>query len=221
MIQAPIGSAIDLDRASPVTQGPSLMLDLRACYEGYAGIPQEVRLLFAMFSGLKLKRFAGLASGIHYTSRRMKAETPYERVMAQTRLLEVRHGGATTVRDFRRAAGLDLLPRLLVRRGALDLPHHLGLEQLAVAQQQRVQLGRGQRPPGEEGAPQRLPVDVRHVLDDVGAEVGEHVGGPAPELQHAAVEEFNARDDALTTVTGEPRNFAPSTCATSVEIVSQ
>src|SRR6478752_2556448 len=35
--------------------------------------------------------------------------------MAQTRLLEVRHGGATTVRDFRRYAGLDLLPRLLVR----------------------------------------------------------------------------------------------------------
>ena len=41
--------------------------------------------------------------------------------MAQTRLVEVRHGGATTVRDFRRAAGLDLLPRLLIRRGSLDL----------------------------------------------------------------------------------------------------
>ena len=40
--------------------------------------------------------------------------------MAQTRLLYVRHGGATTVRDFRRYAGLDLLPRLLVRRGELD-----------------------------------------------------------------------------------------------------
>ncbi len=40
--------------------------------------------------------------------------------MAQTRLLEVRHGGATTVRDFRRYAGLDLLPQLLVRRGTLD-----------------------------------------------------------------------------------------------------
>ncbi|GAA1125305.1 FadR/GntR family transcriptional regulator [Nocardioides aquiterrae] len=40
--------------------------------------------------------------------------------MAQTRLLEVRHGGATTVRDFRRYAGLDLLPRLLVRGGDLD-----------------------------------------------------------------------------------------------------
>lgn len=40
--------------------------------------------------------------------------------MAATRLVEVRHGGATTVRDFKRAAGLDLLPRLLVRRGVLD-----------------------------------------------------------------------------------------------------
>jgi DNA-binding FadR family transcriptional regulator len=40
--------------------------------------------------------------------------------MAQTRLLEVRHGGVTTVRDFKRFAGLDLLPRLLVRRGDLD-----------------------------------------------------------------------------------------------------
>ncbi len=40
--------------------------------------------------------------------------------MAQTRLVDVRHGGATTVRDFARSAGLDLLPRLLVRRGQLD-----------------------------------------------------------------------------------------------------
>ena len=40
--------------------------------------------------------------------------------MAQSRILEVRQGGATTVRDFRRHAGLDLLPRLLVRGGALD-----------------------------------------------------------------------------------------------------
>lgn len=40
--------------------------------------------------------------------------------MAQANLVEVRHGGATTVREFRRAAGLDLLPRLLVRGGELD-----------------------------------------------------------------------------------------------------
>src|SRR5262249_46306574 len=36
-------------------------------------------------------------------------------------LVEVRQGDATTVRDFRRHAGLDLLPRLLIRDGELDL----------------------------------------------------------------------------------------------------
>src|SRR5215467_10108886 len=36
-------------------------------------------------------------------------------------LVEVRQGDATTVRDFRRHAGLDLLPRLLMREGELDL----------------------------------------------------------------------------------------------------
>ena len=41
--------------------------------------------------------------------------------MAQARLVEVRHGGATTVREFRRSAGLDLLPRLLVRNEELDV----------------------------------------------------------------------------------------------------
>ena len=40
--------------------------------------------------------------------------------MSATRLVEVRHGGATTVRDFQKYAGLDLLPRLLVRDGDLD-----------------------------------------------------------------------------------------------------
>jgi DNA-binding FadR family transcriptional regulator len=41
--------------------------------------------------------------------------------LAQAGLVEVRHGGATTVRDFTRYAGLDLLPRLLLRGGDLDL----------------------------------------------------------------------------------------------------
>jgi DNA-binding FadR family transcriptional regulator len=35
-------------------------------------------------------------------------------------LVEVRQGDATTVRDFRRHAGLDLLPRLLLRSGEID-----------------------------------------------------------------------------------------------------
>ena len=36
-------------------------------------------------------------------------------------LVDVRQGDVTTVRDFRRTGGLDLLPRLLVRDGELDL----------------------------------------------------------------------------------------------------
>ncbi len=36
-------------------------------------------------------------------------------------LIKVRQGNATTVRDFRRHAGLDLLPRLLLQVGELDL----------------------------------------------------------------------------------------------------
>ncbi|MEB3030634.1 FadR/GntR family transcriptional regulator [[Mycobacterium] nativiensis] len=36
-------------------------------------------------------------------------------------LVEVRHGDATTVRDYRRHAGLDLLPRLLLRGDQPDL----------------------------------------------------------------------------------------------------
>jgi GntR family transcriptional repressor for pyruvate dehydrogenase complex len=36
-------------------------------------------------------------------------------------LVEVRQGDATTVRDFRRHSGLDLLPRLLIRDGELDV----------------------------------------------------------------------------------------------------
>jgi DNA-binding FadR family transcriptional regulator len=41
--------------------------------------------------------------------------------MTQAGLVDIRHGGATTVRDFTRFAGLDLLPRLLFRSGDLDL----------------------------------------------------------------------------------------------------
>lgn len=41
--------------------------------------------------------------------------------VAAAGLVEVRQGDATTVRDFRRHAGLDLLPRLLVRGDELDV----------------------------------------------------------------------------------------------------
>ena len=41
--------------------------------------------------------------------------------VAAAGLVEVRQGDATTVRDFRRHAGLDLLPRLLLRGDHLDV----------------------------------------------------------------------------------------------------
>ncbi|MFI6867228.1 FadR/GntR family transcriptional regulator [Nocardia sp. NPDC050406] len=40
--------------------------------------------------------------------------------LAHTGLVEVRQGGGTTVRDYRRFGGLDMLPRLIFRRGELD-----------------------------------------------------------------------------------------------------
>lgn len=41
--------------------------------------------------------------------------------LVQAGFVDVRQGDATTVRDFRRLGGLDLLPRLLLVRGGLDL----------------------------------------------------------------------------------------------------
>jgi DNA-binding FadR family transcriptional regulator len=41
--------------------------------------------------------------------------------LAQAGLVDVRQGDGTTVRDFRRSAGLDLLPRLLLVGGELDV----------------------------------------------------------------------------------------------------
>jgi DNA-binding FadR family transcriptional regulator len=41
--------------------------------------------------------------------------------LAAAGLIEVQHGDAATVRDFRRHAGLDLLPWLLLRGGELDV----------------------------------------------------------------------------------------------------
>ncbi len=88
--------------------------------------------------------------------------------MAQTRLLDVRHGGATTVRDFRRFGGLDLLPRLLVRRGELDP---------AVA---------------------RSILEARLVVGPGVAALAAERGGPALEVQLAeAVDSLGSTDDGV------------------------
>jgi glycosyltransferase involved in cell wall biosynthesis len=91
--------------------GPSLLMDLRPCYDGYAGIPQEARLLFALFSGLRLRRLGGLASGVHFTSRRGRAASPYERTLEQTKVLIAQHTGRSHW-----PAGLDLLLGKRARR---------------------------------------------------------------------------------------------------------
>lgn len=102
---------MSFDAAEGAPNAPSLLMDLRPCYEGFAGIPQEARLLFALFSGLGLRRFGGLASGIHFTSRRRRAATPYEKVLVQTQAL--------ISQDTKRAhwgAGLGMLPGKLRQR---------------------------------------------------------------------------------------------------------
>ncbi|NKC30245.1 glycosyltransferase family 4 protein [Falsiroseomonas selenitidurans] len=67
---------------------PSLLVDLRNCYEGFAGIPQELRLLFAHFTDMPFGRLGGLASGIHHRAPRERApRSAYENVMQQTRMI--------------------------------------------------------------------------------------------------------------------------------------
>ena len=63
----------------------SLLMDLRPCFEGYAGIPQEARLLFSMFGRLGLRRLGGFVSGTHYTHRHNPSDTVFGTLFAQTR----------------------------------------------------------------------------------------------------------------------------------------
>lgn len=88
-------------------------------------VPDEVydQLLGELLDG-------GLAPGEALPSERRLAEVlgvsrPAVREamqrLAHAGYVDVRQGDATTVRDFRRLGGLDLLPRLLLARGGLDL----------------------------------------------------------------------------------------------------
>ncbi|QBJ94571.1 FadR family transcriptional regulator [Rhodococcus sp. ABRD24] len=72
-------------------------------------------------------------------------------------LVDVRQGGATVVNDLRRRAGLDLLPKLLVREGEIDL---------AVARSiLEARLWNG--PKVAELAAERAPGDCADALDAV------------------------------------------------------
>lgn len=51
--------------------------------------------------------------------------------LAEAGLVEIRHGGRTRVTDYRRAAGLELLPRLLIRGdGSVDADVAVGILEL-------------------------------------------------------------------------------------------
>ena len=51
--------------------------------------------------------------------------------LAEAGLVEIRHGGRTRVRDYRRSAGLELLPRLLIRAdGSVDADVAIGILEL-------------------------------------------------------------------------------------------
>ncbi|MGV0836413.1 FadR/GntR family transcriptional regulator [Mycolicibacterium thermoresistibile] len=64
-------------------------------------------------------------------------------------LVEVRQGDATTVRDFRRHAGLDLLPRLLFRAGELDVSVVRSILETRLHNGPKVaELAARRRPPG-------------------------------------------------------------------------
>lgn len=95
----------------------SLLMDLRPCYHGFAGIPQETRQLFALFAGLGLRRFGGLASGVHFTSRHGRpGRTPFERTMAQTRAIISQDTGRRHL-----PLGLGFMPQVVQR--ALQKPY--------------------------------------------------------------------------------------------------
>ncbi|WP_205875012.1 FadR/GntR family transcriptional regulator [Mycobacterium camsae] len=76
--------------------------------------------------------------------------------VAATGLVEVRQGDSTTVRDFRRHGGLDLLPSLLVRAGELQYPVVRSILEA------RLHIG----PKVAELAAQRRPPELAVLLED-------------------------------------------------------
>lgn len=108
--------------------------------------------------------------------------------MAQAGLVDVRHGDATMVRDFRRHAGLDLLPRLLLPGGRLDF---------AVARsvlEARLHIG----PKIAELAAQRGGKDIAAALDET---VNAMAGTEDPiVLQHRALEYWDLVVDGADSI---------------------
>ena len=86
--------------------------------------------------------------------------------LSATRLVEVRHGGSTTVRDFTKHAGLDLLPRLLVRDGELDTAVARSIVEARLSIAPDVTRMAAER---AAGAPQTAKDALEAALTDLGA----------------------------------------------------
>jgi GntR family transcriptional repressor for pyruvate dehydrogenase complex len=79
-------------------------------------------------------------------------------------LIDVRQGDATTVRDYRRTAGLDLLPRLLMHGGAPDLAVVRSILETRLHNGPKVAELAAQRRPGD--LPDRLRTVVTELADE-------------------------------------------------------
>src|SRR5690349_18512255 len=111
--------------------------------------------------------------------------------LSATRLVDVRHGGSTTVRDFQKHAGLDLLPRLLVRNGELDT---------AVARsiiEARLAIGPDVARLAAERAV-RAPQSAKDALDAAVAALA--AAGTPVERQHAALMFWDAVVDCADSI---------------------
>ncbi|MCK0174137.1 MULTISPECIES: FadR/GntR family transcriptional regulator [Mycobacteriaceae] len=86
-------------------------------------------------------------------------------------LIDVRQGDATTVRDYRRTAGLDLLPRLLMHGGAPDLAVVRSILETRLHNGPKVAELAAQRRP--EDLPDRLRTVVTELADEPDAVVAQ------------------------------------------------
>ena len=109
--------------------------------------------------------------------------------LAQSRLVDVRQGDGTTVADFRRTAGPELLPHLLVRDGVLDPAVARSMIEV------RALLGPG----AARMAAERGPDGVASELDTITAQL-EHTTDPV-ERQRVALAWWDLVVDASDNLT--------------------
>jgi GntR family transcriptional regulator, transcriptional repressor for pyruvate dehydrogenase complex len=109
--------------------------------------------------------------------------------LSATGLVDTRHGGGTTVTDYRRSAGLDLLPSLLLAGGELDLSVARSLIEVRAAVGPHVA-----RLAATRATPEGLAA-IEACLDDLDRAAGDPVA-----LQHAALDFWDAVVDAADNI---------------------